>query len=544
MAISSLEKLRLEYQPPLPEILKQIKKLEPIFSSEEKPISSEIEKHFPQSAKQKLVSFQLTSHQREFVPLKIGVVFSGGQAPGGHNVIWGLYNALKEMNPKSSLIGFLNGPKGVIDNKFLEINETILANYRNQGGFDLLGSGRDKIETLAQFKAVEDTISINKLSGLVIIGGDDSNTNAALLAEYLLEKRVPCSVVGVPKTIDGDLRNEYVDISFGFDTACKIYSEIIGNIARDAISAKKYYYFVKLMGRSASHITLECALQTQPNIALIGEEVKENKRTLKDIVTEITDVVCQRSQAGKNYGVVLIPEGIIEFIPEFKKLISDLNHILTPDSEHIKKMDGIASRRNRIAYLADYISVEAFQCLENLPDEIQDQLFMERDPHGNVQVSKIETDRLFIELVKKELEHRKQQNNISVKFNPQPIFCGYEGRSGMPSNFDCQYCFALGYVAALLLNSKLTGYMSTIQKLMSPVGDWEIRGVPLVPLIHLEQRSGKSKPVIQKAMVDLRGKAFSKFKNNRDSWKLKDNYLYPGPIQFFGPSELTDSKFF
>lgn len=538
---SSLELLRLEYQPELPPLLQKIEQLQAVYSENEMKVPDEIKRFFPQTANQKLISFQVSKNLQERKALNVGVVFSGGQAAGGHNVIWGLSEALLKLNPESTLLGFLNGPKGIITNKFIKLTPQLIDPYRNQGGFDLIGSGRDKIETPEQFQAAENTVNTHKLDGILIIGGDDSHTNVALLAEYFAAKKIPCSVVGVPKTIDGDLRNKYVETSFGFDTACKVYSEIIGNIARDSLSAKKYFFFIKLMGRSASHITLECALQTHPQMALIGEEVEFHKKTLKNLTQEITDLICQRAEKGKNYGIILIPEGIIEFIPEVKLLIADLNRCLASDPSLIKKLEGIASKRNRISYLTKYISKESSYCLEMLPELIQDQLLLERDPHGNVQVSRIETERLFVELVNRELEIRKKINKISVKFNPQPIFCGYEGRAAFPSNFDCRYCYALGHIAALLIDAKASGYMGTIQNLAQPIENWKITGVPIIPLMRFEQRHGEQKPVVQKVLVDLNSYAFQQFKKVRSEWALEDDYCYPGPIQFFGPSEISNN---
>lgn len=542
-SISTLQKLRLDFEPILPEILQDIKNLKIV--PKKKATSENLEKLaplFPKTIHQPELEFVYEAGKSAaYSPLTVGVVLSGGQAPGGHNVITGLFDALKKFHPSSRLIGFCNGPKGIIQNKSFELTKDLLAPYRNQGGFDLIGAGREKIETPEHFQAAVTTVKSMGLDGLVIIGGDDSNTNAALLAEHFLEKEVSCRVVGVPKTIDGDLKNDFIELSFGFDTACKTYSEIIGNMARDSLSAKKYYYFIKMMGRSASHIVLECAMQTHPNLALIGEEAAERKKTIRQLTEEICDLICQRSEQGKNYGLILIPEGILEFIPEFKQLIKELNNLLLPQSGLLKKLDGIASRKNKIEYLDRFLSQEARACFDAIPIDIQFQLLLERDPHGNVQVSKIETERLFIELVKQELEERKKRGIYEGSFNPQPHFCGYEGRSGMPSNFDSQYCYALGHVAALLIEGGMTGYMSTVRHLTLPVDKWEIAGAPLVMMMDLEQRLGKEVPVIQKKLVDLQSKAFRQFQESRTNWGPEDDYRYPGPIQFFGPKELTDS---
>ncbi len=483
----------------------------------------EVQALFPMIKGQRILRFKAGESPQSFEPMRVGVVLSGGQAAGGHNVISGLFDALKKLNPNSQLIGFLDGPAGIINKQTMELSTENIEPFRNQGGFDLLGSGRTKIETPEQFAASAKTVESLDLDGLVVIGGDDSNTNAALLAEYFRSKGLKTTVTGVPKTIDGDLKNQYVEVSFGFDTACKTYSEIIGNIMRDTLSAKKYWYFIKLMGRSASHITLECALQTCPNIALIGEELEAKEMTLQQVVTQMTDIVVERSNAGKDYGVALVPEGIIEFIPEVKKLIAELNDLLADGAK---------------ANVAEQLSDAPAACFESLPKEIQSQLLLDRDPHGNVQVSKIETERMLIAMVEQELQKR---SDYKGKFNTQPIFCGYEGRSGLPSNFDSQYCYALGHVAALLINHQATGYICSVQDLTLPVEDWKISGVPLISMIHLEQRKGKMKPVIEKALVELEGPVFAAFSDRRERWKAENAYRFPGPIQFFGPPELTEA---
>lgn len=520
---ASLPQLRLKYQSPLPRQLEEIKNLSTQPKKGERKVSEEILQRFPKTGSQNSLEFieKTSSHD----PLKIGVVFSGGQASGGHNVIAGLFDAMHKLNPDSTLIGFLNGPDGIIKNKTIALDAVKIDLYRNQGGFDLIGSGRTKIETPEQFSAAENSMRQHNLDGLVIIGGDDSNTNAALLAEYFLDRNCKTSVIGVPKTIDGDLKNEQIECSFGFDSACKTYAEIIGNILRDSLSAKKYYFFIKLMGRSASHIALECAFQTHANLTLIGEEVEANNWTIASITQMIADMIVERSSKGKDYGVVLIPEGIVEFIPEVKALIKELNTLLATPSisaDEVKKK----------------LSPASLHCFEMLPALVQSQLLMERDPHGNVQVTKIETERLFIETVQQELSKRQ---NYRGKFSAQPLFCGYEGRSCLPSNFDAHYCYALGHVAALLIDSKATGYMSIIEDLHRPVSEWKIGGIPIIQMMHMEERKGKLKPVIAKALVDLNGKPFQKFKALRQDWLLQDDYRYPGPIQFFGPKELTDA---
>ena len=536
---SILQKLRMEYQPPLPDHLKNIDALS--FVPNKMPAASSLAAIFPKTYQQPMIHFHKDNSQKH-KPLRVGFVFSGGQAAGGHNVASGLFDALKKLNRDSLLFGFLDGPKGIIENKYHEITAEMLAPYRNQGGFDLIGSGRTKIETDEQFAASAKTVTDLKLDGLVVIGGDDSNTNAALLAEYFLQKGIQTKVAGVPKTIDGDLKNEYIEIPFGFDSATKTYSEIIGNILIDALSAKKYTFFIKLMGRTASHIALECALKTQPNLTFIGEEVEAQKKTVQDITNTIADLIIERARAGKDYGVILIPEGLIEFIPECKILIQELNTLLAPEEAHAKQLEAFSSSKEKIAYFLNLLSKESQQCFLSLPDDIQVQLLLDRDPHGNVQVSKIDTERLFIVTVKKELKRLEKETNFKVKFSAQPLFCGYEGRACLPSNFDSQYCYALGHVATLLINGGATGYLACIQKLDGPTSQWEISGIPLVSMIHLEERQGKKKPVIKKALVDLKGKHFQHFKQQRQQWRLRDEYQNPGPIQFFGPDDVTNSK--
>ena len=504
---SLLQKHRLEYQPPLPAILQDLKALSiQEYNHPQTPPNQFLEKVFPKTFRQphlQIVKGPSQSHSA----LRVGFVFSGGQAAGGHNVASGLFDALKKLNQKSQLFGFLDGPKGIIENKYKEITEEVLAPYRNQGGFDLVGSGRTKIETEKQFASSGKTVTDLKLDGLVIIGGDDSNTNAALLAEYFLKQGIQTKVVGVPKTIDGDLKNAYIEMPFGFDSATKTFSEIIGNILTDALSAKKYTFFIKLMGRTASHIALECALQTHANLTFIGEEVEAQKRTIADLTHEMANLIVERSRAGKDYGVILIPEGLIEFIPECKVLMKELNALLAPEDSHVKKIDAL-SEKEKISYILSQLSAESQKCFSLLPQEIQLQLLLDRDPHGNVQVSKIESERLFMETVRTELKKRQKENNVKVKFNPQPLFCGYEGRSCLPSNLDSQYCYALGHAAALLIHAGATGYMGCVQKLSLPVDQWETPGIPLVSMIHLEERHGKSKPVI-KSSSGLKRSTFS-----------------------------------
>lgn len=510
--VSPLHKMRLKYQPAVPEILKDLKNVV-LKETKTRAPNEKLKKLFPKTFDQSAYKIEKGKGQ-EKGPLKIGVVFSGGQASGGHNVIVGISDALKELG--GSIVGFLGGPSGIVDNKWKELDAKTVDQYKNQGGFDLIGSGRTKIETPEQLVASLKTCQEHRLHGLVIIGGDDSNTNAAILAEYFLEKGCITKVIGVPKTIDGDLKSEDIELSFGFDTACKTYSEIIGNIARDALSAKKYYHFIKLMGRSASHITLECALATHPNMALIGEEGKGLDQT----VGEIADLICKRKEAGKEYGVVLIPEGLIEFVPEIKALIRELNELLAKGTD---KMDSLSPANKKVFDL--------------FPEKIKKEFLLERDPHGNVQVSKIETEKLLIELVTQELKKRKYKG----KFSAQEHFLGYEGRAALPSNFDANYCYSLGILAALAVRENLTGMICSVQNLRKPPKEWQIKAVPILQLMHFEMRKGQEKPVIQKALVDIKGAPFVYFTRFRKSWEIEDHYRYPGPIQFFGESEMTDS---
>lgn len=543
LQMSPLQKLRLQHPLKLPKALQSLTSLKIVPGKSKEAIqdSQQIATLFPHlKDQQPFVTFASqngTTHSAK----RVGVVLSGGQAAGGHNVITGLFDALQKLNPDSKLFGFLDGPKGITDNKWIELTAEKLALYRNQGGFDLIGSGRTKIETPEQFAAAAATAKELQLDGLVIIGGDDSNTNAAHLAEYFKSTGCKTNVVGAPKTIDGDLANADIEISFGFDTACKTYSEIIGNILRDNLSAKKYYYFIKLMGRSASHIALECALQTQPNLTLISEEIAEQKKTLQQLTKDICDMICERAEKGKDYGTILIPEGIIEFIPEFKHLIEELNVLLSAHKLHAEAVTLLKTKEEKAAYIQHLLTPEANSCFRSIPQETQLQLLEDRDPHGNVQVSRIETERLLIKTVQAELNKRKKLGAYKGKFSPQADFCGYEGRSCLPSNFDAQYCYVLGYAAALLLDGGATGYICCVRGLSKAVEDWEIGGRSLITMMQLEKRQGKEKPVISKALVDLHGEPFKRFQSLRKGWFLDDDYRQPGPIQFFGPPEVTDS---
>ncbi len=511
---SPLEKARLAFVPALPTQLKSLKELKFEKKERSSPDAKEILPLFPLTQGRPLFEAKQGS-SRKTRKLRVGVVFSGGQAAGGHNVIAGLLDGLLLLDPESQLFGFLGGPSGIIEGKSKPLTKESVAAYRNLGGFDLIGSGRTKIETEEQLEAAFQTVQ--NLDALVIVGGDDSNTNAAVLSEYLLKKKSKTCVIGVPKTIDGDLKNSDVATSFGFDTACKTYSELIGNIARDAKSAKKYTHFIKLMGRSASHIALECALSTRANLTLIGEEVAAKKMTLSQVAELVADVVCKRADKGLNYGVILIPEGLIEFIPEIGELIAELSQ------------DQRAS--------AEKLTPKMRSVFESLPKDLQQQLLLERDPHGNVQVSMIETEKLLIYSTQKELKKR----GFKGKFAAQSHFFGYEGRAALPSNFDAHYCYSLGVLAALLADEGLTGYMTAVGNLHLLVSDWSVKALPITMLMHMEMRSGKRKPVIQKALVDLKGRAFQAFEKERAEWAESDIYRYPGPIQFFGGSALTDA---
>lgn len=539
---SPVEQARLAYDPKLPLKLQEMREWQFSQGSKTEAMRDgiEIERRFPQTYAQPMLHLD-QSKERSSTPKRVGVVLSGGQAAGGHNVITGLHDGLKALHDKSVLIGFLDGPSGVVQGDYCELTEEVIRDFRNMGGFDLIGSGRTKIESGDQLAAAEKVCRDLALDGLVIVGGDDSNTNAAVLAEAFREAGCQTAVIGVPKTIDGDLKNEHIEVSFGFDTACKTFSETVGSLLRDAASAKKYWFFVKIMGRSASHIAVECALQTQPNCVLVGEEIFEKRWTLKEVTDRICDVICARAQEGKNYGAVLIPEGLIEFIPEFRELILQLNKKLAPGSSHMKEIEARLSLESRVDYIADQLTDAARSCYLALPGLIQNQLLLDRDPHGNVQVSKIETERLLIQTVEAELRHRQAQKMYVGSFSAQPYFCGYEGRSGFPSNFDAQYCYGLGHVAALLADEGATGYMACLKGLSSPVSNWEPVGLPITMLLHLEERNGKVKPVIRKAMVELGGPVFEKLSQEREEWQVADAYRYPGPVQFEGAEEVVDS---
>ena len=474
----------------------------------------------------------------ETKPVCVGVVLSGGQAPGGHNVIAGLFDALKALNAESRLFGFLNGPAGILGDEAIEITPKFVDDYRNTGGFDMIGSGRTKIETPDQFHTALDVCAGRKLDALVIVGGDDSNTNAALLAEYFLEQASQIQVIGVPKTIDGDLKNESIEVSFGFDTATRTYSELIGNVARDAASARKYWHFIKLMGRSASHIALECALQTQPNVCIISEEVAERRQTLDSIVEEIVQTVTKRSTNGEHFGVVLVPEGLIEFVPEMKQLIGELNTLLAVNASHFASLNTFEDQSE---WVNKRLSRDSSYVFSSLPNEIQRQLLMDRDPHGNVQVSRIETEKLLVEMVSARLAEMKHRDEFPGSFSALTHFFGYEGRCAFPSNFDADYCYSLGFTACVLINAGLTGYLAAVCNLAEPADNWQAAGIPLTSMMTMEERHGAMKAVIRKALVDLSGEPFRRFAAKRDEWALKTAFRYPGAVQYYGPAEVCDA---
>ncbi|XP_027330620.1 pyrophosphate--fructose 6-phosphate 1-phosphotransferase subunit beta [Abrus precatorius] len=522
---SEVQNSRIDHALPLPSVLKTPFKIVDGPQSSAAGNPEEIAKLFPNLFGQPsatLVPSDADAAQSN-QKFKIGVVLSGGQAPGGHNVISGIFDYLQERAQGSTLYGFRGGPAGIMKCKYVELTSDYIYPYRNQGGFDMIRSGRDKIETPEQFKQAEETVQKLDLDGLVVIGGDDSNTNACLLAEHFRSKNMKTRVIGCPKTIDGDLKCKEVPTSFGFDTACKIYAEMIGNVMIDARSTGKYYHFVRLMGRAASHITLECALQTHPNITIIGEEVAAKKLTLKNVTDYIVDIISKRAEVNYNYGVILIPEGLIDFIPEVQHLIAELNEILAHDTVD---EDGQWKKK---------LTDQSLQLFEFLPQAIQEQLMLERDPHGNVQVAKIETEKMLIQMVETELEKRKQEGTYKGGFRGQSHFFGYEGRCGLPTNFDSTYCYALGYGAAVLLQSGKTGLISSVGNLCAPVEEWTVGGTALTALMDVERRHGKFKPVIKKAMVELEGAPFKKYASLRDEWALKNRYISPGPIQFTGP---------
>lgn len=534
--LSQLSEARLSYQPKLPTVLRNGALKVAISEGEATESIADQEKIaalFPNTYGIPTVKF-VEGEAPAARPLNVGVVLSGGQAPGGHNVIAGIYDGIKSISSESKLFGFLGGPSGLENEDFIIIDDAKMDAYRNTGGFDIIGSGRTKLESTAQFDECLKVVAKHNIDTIVIIGGDDSNTNAAVLAEYFKAQGSDCSVVGCPKTIDGDLKNEHIETSFGFDTAVKTYSELIGNIARDANSAKKYWHFIKLMGRSASHIGLEAALQTQPNICLISEEVEAKQMTLSQVVGEMADVVELRGNAGKDFGIALIPEGLVEFIPEIKALISELNDTL---AHHEAEVNAIEDMAERVAKVCTLISEASAQVLNSLPVGIQAQLLLDRDPHGNVQVSLIETEKLLIEMVAKELKSRE---SFKGSFKALNHFFGYEGRCAAPSNFDADYCYSLGYSAAVLAHNKMTGYMSSVADLIHGADSWKAGGIPTTMMMNMERRHGEDKPVIQKALVVLDSAPFKFFAEHREEWAKTESYLFPGAVQYYGPSEVCD----
>ncbi len=536
MKISALQKARAAYQPKLPQALTETVKLCEGAATESVADQEAIKAMFPNTYGLPIVTFEKGGEAKEYPAINVGVILSGGQAPGGHNVIAGLFDGVKRLNPNSRLFGFLMGPGGLVDHKYMEITAEIMDAYRNTGGFDIIGSGRTKLEKTEQFDKGLEIIKELDIKALVIIGGDDSNTNACVLAEYYAAKNTGVQVIGCPKTIDGDLKNAYIETSFGFDTACKVYSEVIGNIQRDCNSAQKYWHFIKLMGRSASHIALECALQTQPNYCIISEEVEQKALSLDTIVTSIAQAVADRAAAGNNFGTVLIPEGLIEFVPAMKALIAELNDLLAHKGEEYA---AVAPEEQR-QYIINLLSKDNAEVYASLPAGVARQLTMDRDPHGNVQVSLIETEKLLSEMVGNKLAAWKAEGKYVGKFNPQHHFFGYEGRCAAPSNYDADYCYALGYNASQLIAAGKTGYMSSVRNTTAPAAEWVAGGIPITMMMNMERRHGEMKPVIQKALVDLNGAPFKEFAANRELWAKETCYVYPGPIQYFGPSEVCD----
>ena len=533
MEKSALQIERAAYQPKLPKALRgavKVKEGEPTHSVDNQ---EEIKKLFPNTYGMPLVEF-VPGEGANTARMNVGVILSGGQAPGGHNVITGLFDAVKKLNPENRLFGFILGPGGLVDHDYMELTSEIIDEYRNTGGFDMIGSGRTKLEKVEQFEKGLEIIRELDIKAVVIIGGDDSNTNACVLAEYYAAKNYGVQVIGCPKTIDGDLKNDQIETSFGFDTACKTYSELIGNIERDCNSARKYWHFIKVMGRSASHIALECALQCQPNICLISEEVEAKNLSLDDVVEYIAKAVAERAADGNNFGTVIIPEGLIEFIPAIKKLIAELNDVLAmPEAQNL-------GRSEQIDFVKQHISDDNLAVFNSLPTSVARQLALDRDPHGNVQVSLIETEKLLSNMVAAKLDKWKKAGKYVGKFAAQHHFFGYEGRCAAPSNFDADYCYALGTSAAQLIANGKTGYMAIVKNTTAPADEWVAGGVPITMMMNMERRNGEMKPVIRKALVELDGNPFKAFAAVRDKWAKQTSYVYPGPIQYWGPTEVCD----
>ena len=537
MKKSALQRARADYQPKLPAALQGPVKLKVGAATEAVADKEAIKELFPHTYGMPVVEFERADKpERVEEPFNVGIILSGGQAPGGHNVVSGIFDGIKSINRENRLYGFLMGPSGLVNHQYMELTAGYIKDYRNTGGFDIIGSGRTKLEYPEQFDKGLEIIKELNIKAIVIIGGDDSNTNAAVLAEYYKNIGADVQVIGVPKTIDGDLKNEWIEASFGFDTACKVYSEMIGNIQRDCNSAKKYYHFIKLMGRSASHIALECALETQPNVCLISEEVQAKRMTLDNIVSYICYVVAERAKLGWNFGTVLVPEGLIEFIPSMKKLIQELNEVLV---DHAAELEGL-EELDKLRAIHAHLSPGNAELYKSLPKDIALQLSLDRDSHGNVQVSLIETESLISRMVGKRLEEMAEEGQYSGTFKTQHHFFGYEGRCADPTNFDADYTYALGYNAAMLINSGLTGYMSSVRNLTDRSENWIAGGIPITMMMNMERRNGELKPVIQKALVNLNGRPYLKFASMRETLALNTLYQYPGPIQYFGPSEICD----
>ena len=537
MIKSALQVARAAYQPKLPQALKGAVVAVEGAATQSVGNQEEIKAMFPNTYGMPVITFE-AGEQKPMEAFNVGIILSGGQAPGGHNVISGLYDGVKSLNPNSKLYGFLMGPGGLVDHKYVEFNDEFIDEYRNTGGFDIIGSGRTKLEKVKQFESGIEILRKLGIKALVIIGGDDSNTNACVLAEYYAAKNYGVQVIGCPKTIDGDLKNDQIETSFGFDTACKTYSELIGNIQRDCNSARKYWHFIKLMGRSASHIALECALQTQPNVCLVSEEVEQKNMSLDDVVTYIANIVAARAAEGNNFGTVLIPEGLIEFIPAIKKLIAELNEVLTDPATGESRE--FANAEEQIAFVKSNIAPENLAILESLPADVARQLCLDRDPHGNVQVSLIETEKLLSRMVATKLDAWKKEGKFNGKFSAQHHFFGYEGRCAAPSNYDADYCYSLGYNASRLIANGKTGYMSIIKNTTAPAAEWIAGGVPITMMMNMERRNGAMKPVIRKALVELDGAPFKFFVAHREEWAKNTCYVYPGPIQYWGPTEVCD----
>ena len=535
MTKSALQIARAAYQPKLPKALTGAVVVKEGEATQSVADQDAIQKLFPNTYGMPLIQF-VEGDAANAAEMNVGVILSGGQAPGGHNVISGLFDGVKKLNPNNKLYGFLMGPGGLVDHKYIELTSEIVDEYRNTGGFDIIGSGRTKLEEVEQFEKGYEILKELGIKALVIIGGDDSNTNACVLAEYYAAKNYGIQVIGCPKTIDGDLKNEMIETSFGFDTACKTYAEVIGNIQRDCNSARKYWHFIKLMGRSASHIALECALQVQPNVCIVSEEVETKELSLDDVVTYIAQVVADRAADGNNFGTVLIPEGLIEFIPAMKRLIAELNDFLAANGEEFNNI----KRSKQREYIISKLSKENADIYASLPEGVARQLSLDRDPHGNVQVSLIETEKLLSEMVGTKLAAWKEEGKFVGKFAAQHHFFGYEGRCAAPSNFDADYCYSLGFTASMLIANGKTGYMSSVRNTTAPAAEWIAGGVPITMMMNMERRHGEMKPVIQKALVRLDGAPFKAFAANRAQWAKETAYVYPGPIQYFGPTEVCD----